>query len=261
MVKAIFFDIDGTLQSFVTHKIPQSAKDAISRVRRQGVKVFIATGRPTPFLNLGDVEHDGIITFNGACCVTADGQLIAQTPIPHADIERIVADSRLHPMPIAVANHHKAVTVNLSSGKEAYDYIFELLDIKKPAECPIEEILDMEVLQLVAFFAPEDDERIQRDVLKGCSFNRWHDFFADCTAYGINKATGIDTICNYYGIDVCHTAAFGDGGNDIEMLEHAGIGVAMGNASDEVKEHADMVTDHVDHDGVAKALARLVPEI
>jgi len=75
-----------------------------------------------------------------------------------------------------------------------------------------------------------------------------------CIAKGTNKATGIDEICKYYGIDISETMAFGDGGNDIAMLKHAGVGVAMGNASDEVKGYADMITDSVDDDGIAKIL-------
>ena len=65
--RVIFFDIDGTLVSFKTHQIPQSTLDAVHRVRQQGVKVWIATGRPMPYINnLGDLEYDGIMSVNGA---------------------------------------------------------------------------------------------------------------------------------------------------------------------------------------------------
>ena len=70
-MKAAFFDIDGTLVSFRTLRIPQSAINAIGRLRQRGVKVFIATGRPRPFIdNLGELEYDGIISVNGARCRT-----------------------------------------------------------------------------------------------------------------------------------------------------------------------------------------------
>ena len=61
-------------------------------------------------------------------------------------------------------------------------------------------------------------------------------------------------MCRHFGIDVTDTMAIGDGGNDIPMLRHAGIGVAMGNANETVKAEADYVTDTVDQDGIAKAL-------
>ena len=69
MVKAVFFDIDGTLVSFTTHTIPDSTRRALQALRQNGVKVFIATGRPpaqTAFLDtLADFRFDGIVPMNG----------------------------------------------------------------------------------------------------------------------------------------------------------------------------------------------------
>ena len=65
---------------------------------------------------------------------------------------------------------------------------------------------------------------------------------------------GHDQFCEYFGFSREETMAIGDGGNDVEMLQHAGIGVAMGNARDEVKQVADYVTDSVDDNGVVNAL-------
>ena len=72
MVKYLFFDIDGTLVSFNTHKIPQSTVDALTHAKSNGQKVYISTGRPMLFINnLGQIEHliDGYITTKGALCV------------------------------------------------------------------------------------------------------------------------------------------------------------------------------------------------
>ena len=74
---------------------------------------------------------------------------------------------------------------------------------------------------------------------------------------GNSKQHGIDLIAAHYGIDLKDTLAFGDGGNDISMLRHAGIGIAMGNANDTVKQNADYVTDDIDNDGIVKALRHL----
>ncbi len=258
MLKAVFFDIDGTLVSFNTHRIPTSAVEAVSRIRRQGVKVFIATGRPRPFINnLAGLEYDGIVSVNGACCFTAEGEVISQKPVPKADIERLVEDAKAHPMPIAFATHDRAIAVNPDEAMGHLAQVFSLLDLKLPEIRPIEDALSMEVLQVIAFFTPEQEARIMRDVLKGCDANRWHPYFADCVAKGTSKATGIDAMCRHYGIAIEDTASFGDGGNDIPMLRHTGIGIAMGNAPEEVKACADMVADTVDNDGIAKALERL----
>ena len=74
MVKAIFFDIDGTLVSFETHKIPASTHEALKALRDKGIKIFIATGRPQCLINnLGDLEFDGYITVNGSYCFMKHG--------------------------------------------------------------------------------------------------------------------------------------------------------------------------------------------
>ena len=95
------------------------------------------------------------------------------------------------------------------------------------------------------------------DVLKNCDAHRWHPDFADIISKGNSKSTGIDAMLAHYGIKLDESMAFGDGGNDISMLKHAGIGVAMGNASEEVKKSADFVTASVDEDGVALMLKRM----
>ena len=70
------------------------------------------------------------------------------------------------------------------------------------------------------------------------------------------KGAALAFLCDYLGVDVSQSMSFGDGTNDISMLKAAGIGVAMGNAMDEVKVHADYVTDTCDNDGMAKAIER-----
>lgn len=109
-IKAIFFDIDGTLVSFKTHEVPLSAKNAIHEVRKRGIKVFIATGRPLPFINnLEGVEYDGIMSVTGACCMTADGEIIESQPVDRRDIERFIEETSAHPMPVLFAGKDKAI--------------------------------------------------------------------------------------------------------------------------------------------------------
>ena len=86
-IKALFFDIDGTLVSFQTHRIPQSTVDALERAKKNGVKVYISTGRPKMIItNLGQIEHliDGYITTNGARCFVGD-HTVCQRPISRAE--------------------------------------------------------------------------------------------------------------------------------------------------------------------------------
>ena len=98
------------------------------------------------------------------------------------------------------------------------------------------------------------EERIIMPHLTGCISSRWYPDFIDITAQNVDKGYGLLSIAFHQGIKIEDTMAFGDGGNDIPMLEYAGIGVAMGNASEEVQRHADFVTSGVDDEGIVHAL-------
>jgi hydroxymethylpyrimidine pyrophosphatase-like HAD family hydrolase len=91
--------------------------------------------------------------------------------------------------------------------------------------------------------------------LPGCTSGRWHPAFTDVTAKGADKGEGIMAMAEHLGLDPQYTMAFGDGGNDSTMVRRAGIGVAMGNAIDELKKEADFVTTSVDEDGIRYALS------
>ena len=75
---------------------------------------------------------------------------------------------------------------------------------------------------------------------------------------GVNKAFGLEKLANKLGIQPSEIAAIGDAANDIEMLEYAGLAIAMGNASEEVKAIADIVTDTNENNGVIKAIDKLI---
>lgn len=101
------------------------------------------------------------------------------------------------------------------------------------------------------------DEEMEKEVmaqLPGLSVSRWNPFFADVNVAGVNKAMGINEFASYYGFDVSRTIAFGDGGNDISMIRAAGMGIAMGGASEAVKSVADYITETVDEHGIRNAL-------
>ena len=93
--KALFFDIDGTLVSFNTHEIPASTVDALEQAKANGLKVFIATGRPRQLINnLSAISHliDGYVTTNGAYCYAGDNNIVCN-PIPETDALSIKAEA------------------------------------------------------------------------------------------------------------------------------------------------------------------------
>lgn len=249
-IKAVFFDIDGTLVSFKTHVVSDAVRETIKCLQSKGVKCFISSGRHLDNIdNLGDLLFDGFVTVNGGMTYL-NGELIDSNPIAKSDVQRM--------LDIIYPDNTLAVSFVLQEGlvmnidNERSDYIFEQLEFKKkPRLYDLRRYADSDVYQMISFF----DEQEELDImprLPQCQSARWSPIFTDVVPKGQSKVRGIDTICRAMGITADECMAFGDGGNDIEMLRHVGLGVAMGNASESVKAMADAVCPSVDEDGVAK---------
>ena len=251
---ALFFDIDGTLVSFKTHEIPASTIFALTQAKANGSRVYIATGRPPVILtNLGAIEHliDGYITTNGALCYVGD-QLVCCQPIPMEDVMTCVNDAQEKGYSLIVVGRKKVAVLD---PKGDVDRIFrQMLAVKNLDKAsPLDEVLQQDILQLTPFF-PADYEPQLLARMPQCVSGRWHPEFTDITANGADKGKGIQAMARHEGFDPNHTIAFGDGGNDTSMILQAGIGVAMGNAIDALKQQADYVTTSVDEDGILNAL-------
>ena len=253
MIRAVFFDIDGTLVSFRTHEIPLSAYDAIAALRRKGIKVFIATGRPVYLIKgLRDAPFDGCITVNGGCCI-ADGKEIFCNPIPPDELAALVRHERQHaPYSYAFMTTERVITNRIT---DRVVEVSELLDLPVPPEADMLLAAEQERVLQINLYTDEADEPAIMASIPCCQSIRWSPIFTDIIRRGNNKQTGIDTLLRHYGIRLDETMAFGDGGNDIPMLRHAAVGIAMGNASDAVKQAADYVTSDVDDEGIARALS------
>lgn len=252
-VRAIFFDIDGTLVSFKTHKIPASTIEAIRIVKDKGIKIFISTGRPKSFItNLKEIEHliDGYISFNGALAQVGN-DVIFMKELPKEDIRRMMEDATTRNYTLAICGRDKVAIHN-------YSHIFTELFVEGlgvdsvDLNDKVEPLLEMPILQMSPFFTV-DDEKLIMPKLVGCESLRWHPLFTDISSRGIHKVMILPKVAAYIGVDINDCVAFGDGGNDKGMLEVAGIGVAMGNANDDVKAVADYVTTTVDDNGIANA--------
>ena len=256
MVKAIFFDIDGTLVSFETHSIPQSTIEAITILKKKGIKVFIATGRAYSLINnLGDLKFDGYITLNGSCSLAGDLSIIHKNGICQADIQSLVnyqQQGKSFPCTFVAAD--ESFVYNRNSKVEEVE---KLLNMDFGPEKELSYVLNKEVLQIVSFFDEDSENEIMSNVLPNCASARWNPLFTDVIAKGNSKRSGIDKVLEYYDIDLSESVSFGDGGNDISMLEYTPISIVMGNASDEIKKYATLVTDSVDENGVWNALKKL----
>ena len=251
MIKSVFFDIDGTLVSFKTHRVPDSAKRAIAALRAKGVRVFIASGRQLLAINnLEDLQFDGYVTLNGGYCIVGE-QVIYKHSMPSEDMVSLVQYMEEREDFPCIFVHENAFCINYTD--ERTDEVFRLLNFPQPPTLPLREAATGDIFQLVAFFTKEQEKAIMA-VMPHCEATRWNPLFSDVIPKGSSKQVGVDKMLDYFGISLDESMAFGDGGNDVLMLKHVGIGVAMGNAEDEVKRAADYVTDSVDEDGVEKAL-------
>lgn len=251
---ALFFDIDGTLVSFQTHEIPPSTILALTQAKANGHKVFIATGRPPIIItNLGAIEHliDGYVTTNGALCFVGN-DVVSCKAIPQEEARLVVKDAQEKQYGVIIIGEKD---VAIFDPKGEVDYIFgQQLAVKNlHLAKAVEEVIDQRILQLTPFF-DKDYERELMSRLPGCTSGRWHPAFTDITAKGADKGEGLLAMAAHQGLNPQQTMAFGDGGNDSSMVRGAGIGVAMGNAIDELKEIADYVTTSVDDDGIRNAL-------
>lgn len=113
-IKAAFFDIDGTLISFKTHKVPQSTISALTKAKQNGIKIFISTGRPVALINnINDIKHlvDGYITFNGAYCFMGNREFVL-SPIPESDVQTMLADAEKRNYCVAVCGKKEVIIHN-----------------------------------------------------------------------------------------------------------------------------------------------------
>ncbi len=253
-IKAVFFDIDGTLISFKTHEIPKSTIEAIKELQAKGIKTILATGRSINSIDhIKFLDFDGYITFNGGYCLTKDLEVLHREPIDARDIESVLAYAK-----------EKALSFSFMSEREItiHDVTPEIAGMYAHLNLPVPKLVDMEkvdtgsILQTNIFLGPEEEQEFMENVMPNSLSSRWTPLFADVNPKGLSKKVGIDIFCKHFGVELEETMAFGDGGNDITMLKHVKVGVAMGNANPEVKEISDYVTDDVDDDGIWNALKK-----
>ncbi|PJM79520.1 Cof-type HAD-IIB family hydrolase [Bifidobacterium scaligerum] len=256
-IKAVFFDIDGTLTSFVTHTVPVSTVEAIHRLQAEGIKVFICTGRAPSQMNVVldtmPVTFDGIVAFNGQYCFDNTGFFASQA-IDTDDIRIIINWLAAHPE--VVCNFGEKDYVYFNHSNERLQATWKKLGKTAPTryfDDPMPRAITHETFQISPFIAAEQEAELV-SLCSNIRGVRWHPDFTDLIPADGGKPRGIQRFMEHYGIAREQTMAFGDGGNDTDMLAFAGIGVAMGNATAEPKAAADYITDDVDHDGVLNAL-------
>ena len=253
-IRAAFFDIDGTLISMGGgHKMPASLPGALEALRKRGVKLLLSTGRHLLEIEeenlIPGLQFDGAAYMNGQLCEW-QGQPVVQNTIPPQELAALRTylekTGRSCIFLERDAMYANRVDDRLIEGQAH-------VGTAVPPLRSLEGLETREIYQVIPYVDAQEEQELLA-LMPSCKTLRWGDAVVDLTTKEGGKEKGIRALCAAMGIPVEETIAFGDGANDREMLEMAGIGVAMGNALEETKRSADYITDDVDKDGLAKAL-------
>lgn len=266
MYKLIAIDMDGTLLNS-KGEISQHNKDAIAQARAQGVHVVLASGRPLDGMlfalqELGmDSDTDYVISYNGSLVQNvATNAMIRQEILAGKDAKLLNQwASKLN-----VFIHAFSLEQGLISPKaNAYTtHESEINDITL-TERPFETLQDEEAILKVMMVEEESKltiaiEQIPAELHDQFTIVRSAPFFLEFMNPSSDKGAGVQALAEHLGIQASQVMTLGDAGNDHHMLEYAGLGVAMGNATEATKQIASYVTDTNNNSGVAKAIEKFV---
>ena len=251
MYKIIFVDFDGTLFSHKTNQIPPSAVEALNTAHDKGVLIYLCTGRNDEELvdlDLSGVKIDGVVGLNGNVTYDSNYKLI----------DYCCANPVLKQRLLEVYNEKKILTTFFTTKGQYTNFSNDyFIKIKKELNTPFGEIgtYNGDDILLTTCYC-ENEKQIEEvkklaDVASICS---WYVNCIDLANLDANKAQGIKRTIKRLNINLSEVIAFGDGGNDIEMVSEVGLGIAMGNSELEVLKNAAYITDDVDHDGIYNAL-------
>lgn len=269
--KLIFLDIDGTLTTPGSNVPPASALCAIRRAQEKGNLVFLCTGRNYAMLKpLLQYHFDGIVGSSGSY-VECGGQIVCDKPMTKAQKDKVLA---------LLEEQHIFYTIESKQGSYTDERFKEFLR-RNAGEDSNSEMLrwreqiekSLNILPIEAYQGEPiykivivSQKREPLEALEERLGAGYHVCIQDSDAYGFtngevmrsdfDKGTGILSICEYLGIPVEQTVAFGDSMNDLEMMETAALSICMGNGSERLKEMADDVCGTVEEGGLLAAFEK-----
>lgn len=272
--RAVFLDVDGTL---VDHagQVPPSARDAVRAARANGHLVFLCTGRSRPQLwpAITDIGFDGLVASAGAY-VEMGGVELVHRRLDAGQIRRISdyfdrhgvdyvfegaeglfgtegVQARLRGL-LRGAVPDAAELAELQRG--FFAYIDRIQVAEQPLTAPVSKVVflwgpGVALEEIRHAFAAEFQVIASPVPLFGANVG-------EMQMVGVHKASGIDRVTEHLGIARGQTIAIGDSDNDLEMLRHAHVGIAMRSAAQHVRDAADEVTSAPEEDGILEAFVR-----
>lgn len=266
--KALVLDIDGTLTNSAK-EISPATKKAIQDLMKRGQKVILASGRPTPGMRRYEEEleldkYGGyLLSFNGARIVECrSGEIVYQKILPLTLLPGLYG--------FAKKNSCGLITYLGNEVISAFP-VDKYVEIEARINgLPVREVsdflgfVDFEINKCLMTAAPEKaellEEQLQQKYGHIASIYRSEPYFIEIMPKDVDKAASLDKMFPAIGVTRENTVCCGDGFNDISMIRFAGVGVAMGNAQQPVKDAADYITATNDEDGLVQVIEKFFQE-
>lgn len=265
MYKLIAVDMDGTLLR-EDKTISNKTKQAIKKAVEKGVKVVLASGRPIAGLEryLKELDllnaEDYVMSFNGSLIQNAKTkEVVSKNVLKGKDLKALYEISKALGVNIHAFTSQGLVTPQMSeyTGVESsinqipvhivdFDQIDDEEDVVKVMMIDPQPVLDEAIKKMPKALYE------QYTVVKSAPY------FLEFLNKASSKGTGIKALAEYLGIKQEEVICIGDAGNDLDMIQFAGLGVAMANAFEEVKEAADYITKSNEEDGVAHVIEKFI---
>lgn len=264
--KLLVLDIDGTLTNS-KKEITPATKAALLKIQEQGIRVAIASGRPTPGTRKVAEELElarfgnYVLSFNGGRITNyATKEVVLDKTIPAEMAGVLCEEARQYGLGILTYDDEAAL-----AGTELDEYMelearINHISIKKVGH--FKDYVNFPVNKCLMTGKPEYLVKVEKELKAkyagSLNIFRSEPFFLEIMPKGIDKASVLKRFLSYLGIDREEIICCGDGYNDLTMIEYAGLGVAMANARPEVLAVADYVTTSNDEDGIVKVIEKYI---
>ena len=249
--KIIFFDIDDTLRNSTTGFIPSTIPTAFKQLRDKGILTGIATGRGIFGVvpEIKALKPDFFVTLNGAYIEDKKGNVIYSNKIAKDKVEEYITWTKEVGIDYGLVGSQAAkLSRRTEMISQAIDPIYPDLEVD-PDFYQKEDIYQMWT------FEEQGDDLVLPDTLASTlRMVRWHEHSSDVVPISGSKAAGVAKVVDQLGLKPENVMVFGDGLNDLELFDYAGISVAMGVSHEKIKEKADYITKTLEEDGIFDAL-------
>ncbi len=257
MIKACFFDIDGTLLPGDTKQVPQDAQRALRLLHEKGIYLFISSGRPLKHMELMpdsllSLPFDGFVLLNGQYCIDKEKHELRRHPISREALQALVPWLKAQSFPCSIHELDFGYDLNENPGMKEYLASINRLDQLPPVLNPVRALVHETFM-----ICPYIDESMDAEFLKhapGMKSARWTPQFADMIPADGGKDKGLETMGRHFRFTREEMLACGDAGNDLPMFRYAGHSVCLGNGTQPAKAEAEFITSDIHEGGIARAL-------